>query len=78
MRGGDGVKNGFNRAWFLHPQWEEANRACEHATGMGLYDAWDESCGCTNMNARGWMTYEQVAEAIAALVFGYEAWEVTA
>jgi hypothetical protein len=24
------------------------------------------------------VTYEQVAEAIAALVFGYEAWEVTA
>ena len=69
------MKDDFNRAWFLHPQWEEANRACKHATGMGLYDAWDERCGCTNTRARGWMTYKQVAEAIAALMFGYEAWE---
>ena len=73
------MKGDFNRAWFLHPRWKEANQACNHATGgMGLYDAWDEFGGCTNMNARGWLTYANVAEAIAALMFGYEAWEVTA
>jgi|TARA_R100000455_G_C6260176_1_gene115610 hypothetical protein len=43
---------------------------------MGLYKAWDEYGGCTNMSAIGWMTYRQVAESIAALIFGYEAWEV--
>jgi hypothetical protein len=45
---------------------------------MGLYNAWDEDRGCTNSRAIGWMTYRQVAESIAALVFDYEAWEVTA
>tara|TARA_R100000008_G_scaffold66726_1_gene43741 strand:+ start:143 stop:280 length:138 start_codon:yes stop_codon:yes gene_type:complete len=45
---------------------------------MGLYDAWDEARGCTNSKARGWLTYRNVAESIATLMFGYEAWEVTA
>ena len=68
------MKYGFSRAWFIHPQWKEANTACHHATGMGLYDAWDDSSGCSTTNFH-WMTYSNVAEAIAALCFGYEAWE---
>ena len=62
------MKDGFNRAWFLHPQWEEANRACQHATGgLGLYSAWGERRGCSTRNGNGsgdrfikwggWLTY---------------------
>tara|TARA_R110002020_G_scaffold119378_2_gene272420 strand:+ start:216 stop:440 length:225 start_codon:yes stop_codon:yes gene_type:complete len=62
------VKEGFNRRWFMHPQWKDANQACIHATGMGLYSAWNIDSGCTNYNAVGWMTYGKVAEAIVNLV----------
>ena len=66
------VKDGFNRRWFMHPQWKDANEACIKATGMSLYDAWDVSKGCTHYNAKGWMTYGQVAEAIINLVIEEE------
>ena len=70
------MKGEFNRAWFLHPRWKEANQACKHATGgMGLYDAWEHHRGCSSIGTRGWLTYANVAEAIAALMFGYEPWE---
>ena len=45
------VKERFNRRWFMHPQWKDANQACIHATGMGLYSAWNIDSGCTNYNA---------------------------
>jgi len=61
------VKDGFNRRWFMHPQWKDANQACILATGMGLYDAWGLRNGCTNHKAEGWMTYGKVAEVIISL-----------
>ena len=66
----------WKKEWNLHPRWKEANRACEHATGEGLYDAWYNTSGCYNDGH--WVSPEVIAEAIAALMFGYEGVEVTA
>jgi hypothetical protein len=66
------MKDGFNKAWFVHPLWQEANNACIHATGGELYTMWNVNRGCTNSDARGWMIYAQVAQSIASLCFGYE------
>ena len=59
--------------WKKHPKWEKANQACKHATGVGLEDAWYNNRGC--YSGRHWVSPEVIAEAIAALMFGYEAWE---
>ena len=61
------VKDGFSRRWFMHPQWKEANQACIHATGLGLYDAWGLDDGCTHHKAKSWMTYGTVAAVIISL-----------
>ena len=62
-----GYKEGWRPQWFLHKNWNEANEACIHATGHGLYESWGTRSGCTWGNA--WLTYENVAEAIASLAF---------
>jgi len=56
--------------WKKERRFEEADKACKHACGLGLEDAWENTIGCY---VRGcWMSPEVIAEAIAFLYFNYQ------
>ena len=60
------VKDGFNRRWFMHPQWKKANVMCINACGVGLYDAWDYTRGCYTDGS--WMSPSKIAKVIIDVV----------
>ena len=57
--------------WKKDYRFEEANKACKHACGLGLEDAWEDPSGCYVRNGK-WMSPESIAESIAFMYFNYE------
>ena len=57
--------------WKKDYRFEEADKACKHACGLGLEEAWEESRGCY-VRRGGFMSPESIAEAIAYLYFDYK------
>ena len=57
--------------WKKDYRFEEADKACKHACGLGLEKAWEDHTGCSVRNG-SWMSPENIAEAIAYLYFDYK------
>ena len=56
--------------WKKQSSFEEADKACKHACGLGLEEAWEETRGSYVRRGR-FMSPESIAEAIAYLYFDY-------
>jgi hypothetical protein len=59
------------KEWKKQSRFEEADKACKHACGLGLEKAWEETRGCY-VRGGGFMSPESIAEAIAYLYFDYK------
>ena len=60
--------------WKTHDRFEEADKACKHACGLGLEEAWEDTSGCSirvGFGGHHWMSPETIAEAIAFLYFDF-------
>ena len=61
--------------WKNDYRFEEADKACKHACGLGLEEAWADPSGCNvrvGFGGHHWMSPESIAEAIAHLYFDYQ------
>jgi len=58
--------------WKTHDRFEEADKACKHACGLGLEEAWEDTSGVYCTHSHHWMSPETMAEAIAFLYFDYQ------
>ena len=51
--------------WKKQSSFEEADKACKHACGLGLEKAWEDTSGCNvrvGFGGHHWMSPESVAE----------------